>query len=246
MELPRLHELEFSPLAWKEWLLYGKGSQLKSRKDVYESLEKLNREHRFRGWAGLDNRTQNKRIKRLLNGYVIFDLLDSTRTLADKRMKIWRLFEDLVGEVLRNALTTRKECTVVYVGERWPGFKGLDYIITNSESDLGWKVGVQCKRYISNNVPYGKVDDYSSYSTGTTSSRLYFHGKELRKRFSDRRKMILIAFSSYRSSPSESKRFENLKEQWDSILIFDRNRSDKDQYTYKIDCPELEKIVRWC
>jgi len=246
MELPKLKEIEFSPLAWKEWLRNGDKSELKSKVDVYKRLKELNRERHFEGWLGVSNKIRNGRIRRLLNGYTLFDLLDSCRSLKDMRFPMWRLFEDLVGEVLRCALINKEECSVVYVGERWPGFKGLDFIIINSKSDLGWKVGVQCKRYISNNLPYGKIEDYSPYTTGLTASRLYFHGKDLKHRFSHRRKMVLVTFTSYRIETNEKKRFNNLKEVWDSILVFDRNRSDHDPYIYKIDCPGLQRIVSWC
>ena len=244
MKLPRFDDVEFSPLAWKEWLLYGDKSEFRSKRDIFKYLNKWNEEGYFEGCSGIKNYFRNRQIRRLLNGYAIIDLLDCFSTVEWIRFPVWRLFEDFVGEILKIVLTEKHECTVAYV-DRWPGFQGLDYIIINSKSKHGWKVGIQCKRFIGTRRSYRKISECSSWTRGTSAAGLYYKGEETRDRFPEK-KIVLVTFSAYRRNKSQEKRFNNLSEVWDSVMVFDDNLSDELPYTYKLRCDELDKIVRWC
>lgn len=245
MKLPEFDEIEFSPLSWKEWLLHGDRSEFPSKKSIYAFLEQRNREGAFEWCYGIRNFVKNRRIRDLLNGYTILDLLSEKRTVEFLRFDMWELFEDVVAEMLREAIKEKEECTVAYV-DRWPGFEGLDYIIVNSESKLGWKLGVQCKRYIDTEIPYNRVEEYGSYTKGVSAAWLYFKGEQAKRRFSDKRKIVLITFNAYRPKRRQKNRFNNLKEVWDSVVVLDDNILNEAPYIYKLRFDELKKIVRWC
>ena len=146
MILPRAEEISFSHLAWREWLQEGEKSKFRSMKDIYEFLQQQSHDCAFQKCAAIINNVRNRRVRNLLNGYAILDLLYWCGAKFS-RYQLWRLFEDLVGEILKESIRHIKECVVINV-DRWPGFKGLDYVIVNSQSHPGWKVGIQCKRYI--------------------------------------------------------------------------------------------------
>jgi len=245
MKLPEYEAFEFSPLAWKEWLHRGDKSDFRSKRDIYAFLKRQNREATFEWCNGIENSVKNRRIRSLLNGYTILDLLNEEKTVEFTKFKMWRLFEDTVVEILREAIKEKEECTVAYV-DRWSGFKGLDYIIINSGSKLGWKVGVQCKRYVGTRIPYCRVNEYSSYSRGVSASNLYDKGIALKERYTDKRKVILFTFSAYRKKKIEKRRFDWLRSAWDSVIVFDKNTEGDCPYTYKLHFDELDKIVRWC
>jgi hypothetical protein len=124
MILPALDDIEFSPLAWKEWLLYGKFSDFPSKASVYDYLLQLDRDEVFDWCKGITNTVKNERIRRLLNGYVVFDVLVKSKEIDLLKVKLWRLFEDLVEEILREIIAHKVECGVAYV-DKWPGFQGL-------------------------------------------------------------------------------------------------------------------------
>ena len=243
MKLPKLDAIEFSPLAWKEWFL--DKERFGSKKSIFKYLEKRNEEGYFENCSGIKNYVKNKRIRRLLNGYALLDLLDWSETITYDRYKMWRLFEDTVAEILREVIREKKECTVAYV-DRWTGFRGLDYVIINSESKLGWKVGVQCKRYVGTRIPYCKVDEYSSYSRGTSASKLYDKGIELQNRFTDKRKFILVMFDAYIKGKLQQQRFDWLKDAWDLVVVFNKPLPDEDPYTYRLYFDEADRMARWC
>jgi len=242
MKLPEFDDFEFSPLAWKEWLL--DKDKFGSKRSIFKYLNEWNKEGYFEDCSGIKNYVRNRRIRRLLNGYAIIDLLDCFARVEWTRFPVWRLFEDLVGEILKTALREKEECTVAYV-DRWPGFRGLDYIIINSKSKHGWKVGVQCKRFIGTRLSYNRVKKCSSYTRGTSAAGLYYKGEEMKDRFPDK-KIVLVTFSAYRRNKTQEKRFSNLSEVWDLVVVFDDNLSDELPYTYKLRYDELDKIVRWC
>jgi len=244
MKLPDISDVEFTPMAWKEWLLYGPKSDFKSQIDIFKYIEKENDEGKFRDFSVIANYVRNERIRRLLNGYALLDVLDCSQSVQYLRIKMWRLFEDLVGEILRAALRNKNICAVANV-DRWPGFQGLDFIITNSESRLGWKVGVQCKRYVGTHIAYNQVSEYSSFSRGTSAASLYHKGEELKRRF-PHRKRVLIAFNAYTQTKNQRKRLRNLSESWNLVMILDENKSDEHYYKYKLRCNGLDKILRWC
>ena len=246
MKLPRFDDFEFSALAWKEWLL--DIANFGSKRRISEYLIERNREGYFEDCSAIKNYVRNRRIRRLLNGYAILDLLDwKKRSLEFEfaRVKMWRLFEDLVGEILRVAIEAKQECTVAHV-DRWPGFRGLDYIIINSKSKLGWKVGVQCKRYVGTRVPYSRVDEYSSYTRGTSASKLYDKGIELQNRFTDKRRFILVMFDAYIKGKLRQQRFNWLNDAWDLVVVFNKPLPDEDSYTYRLYFDEADRIARWC
>lgn len=245
MKLPKFDDIEFSPLAWKEWLLHGKESEFPSKRSIYSFLKERNREDAFEWCDGIKNYVRNRRIRRLLNGYAILDLLNERKTVEYLRFKMWRLFEDTIAEILREAIKDKKECIVAYV-DKWPGFMGLDYVITNSKSNLGWKVGVQCKRYINTNPSYSKIHKYSAYTRSTSAAGLYFKGEQVKERFSRKRKIVLITFNAYRQKKSQRKRFNDLREVWDSVIVLDDNISNETPYTYRLRFDESGKISQWC
>jgi hypothetical protein len=245
MELPEIDEIEFSPLAWKEWMLRGDRSLFGSKRKVFEFLTEKKDEGYFENFIGIENSIENDHIRKLLNGYAIHDLLDCTKAIEFERFKMWRLFEDIVAEIFREIVKEKIECSVVYV-DKWPGFRGLDYIITNGESEIGWKVGIQCKKYIGTRIPYCRVNDYSSYSRGPSAASLYDRGIELKQKYSERRKILLISFEAFRRNKNQEKKFKNLKETWDSVIVFDDNKSDASPYTYKIKFDNINQILKWC
>ena len=243
MKLPEFDDVEFSPLAWKEWFL--DKERFDSKRSIFKYLEKWNKEGYFEKCSGIKNSVRKKRIRCLLNGYTILDLLDWTGTISYDRYKMWRLFEDTVAEILREVIRQKRECTVAYV-DRWTGFRGLDYAIINGKSKLGWKVGVQCKRYVGTRIPYSRVDEHSSYSRGTSASKLYDKGIELRTRFANNRKFTLVMFDAYRKGKLQQQRFNWLKDAWDLVVVFNKPLPDEDLYTYRLKFDDADKIARWC
>ena len=125
MKLPEFDDFEFSPLAWKEWLHAGDKSEFISKRVIFKYLNIWNKEGYFKDCLGIKNYVRNRRIRRLLNGYAILDLLDWFKTVEWLKFPVWRLFENLVGEILREAARVKNECIVAYV-DKWPGFQGLD------------------------------------------------------------------------------------------------------------------------
>jgi len=239
MELPKLREIEFSPLLWKECIT--KESGWKTIEELYSYF--CDQAEKFDWCKGIRVDVSNRRIKKLINGYVIFDILDWDREIL-LRYKMWQLFEDLVGEILRESLGAKDECTVVNV-DRLPGFRGLDYAVMNSQKRERWTVGVQCKRYVGSALPKSRIRKFGSWSRGTSAAQLQDKGKELGVRF-PRKKFALVAFNAFREKESEEQRFAKLRDFWDCVVVFDKNRSSITPYTYNISLPELDRIVRWC
>jgi len=230
---------------WKEWLVYGNQSEFPSKKKIYTFLQEQNDEGAFEWCGGIENYVKNDRIKRLLNGYAILDLLNESESVKFVKVKLWRQFEDTVGEVLREVTRDKEECSVAHV-DRWPGFKGLDYIVTNSRSRLGWKVGVQCKEYVGTRIPYSRVDEYSSYSRGVSASKLYDKGVDLKERFTKKRKTMLAMFEAFKKGKLQQKRFNWLKEVWDSVVVFNKPLRTEKLYTYRLYFDQHGKIAQWC
>ena len=240
MKIPKLHDIEFSPLMWKECL--AKDSAWKTIEEIYhylsEQAEKID-------WCkGIEVEVSNRRIKKLINGYAIFDILEWAGKIQ-LRFKMWQLFEDLVGEILREALKTKDECSVVHV-DRLPGFRGLDYVVTNSRKKEGWTVGIQCKRYIGSALPKYRLEEYESWSRGTSAVQLYEKGRELRGKWGSRKKFVLMAFNAFRNNLQQEQRFRKLKLSWDCVMVFDKSVNIEQLYIYKIALPELDTIVKWC
>lgn len=242
MKLPRFDDFEFSPLAWKEWLL--DTEKFGSKKSIFNEIANWNKKGHFDECSGIKNYIRNRRIRKLLYGYALLDLLDWTGTLQYERIKMWRLFEDTIAEILREAIKTRKECTIAHV-DRWPGFKGLDYVIINSKNRSGWKVGVQCKRYIGTHRSYNKISECSSWTRGTSAAWLYDKGIEIKERFPGKR-IVLITFNCFRKKKRQERRFKNLHEVWDLVTVIDDNRSGESPYTYRLRFDEVSEIVEWC
>ena len=92
---------------------------------------------------------------------------------------------------------------------------------------------------------FESFNEYSSYTRGTSAAKLYDKGIDLKKKFS-KRKILLITFEAFRRNKMQEKRFNNLKEIWDSVIVFDDNRLDNLPYTYRLRFDELNKIVKWC
>lgn len=240
MKLPKLREIEFSPLLWKECIVAN--SEWKATEEVYQHFH----EHA----EGLDKykeikmHVSNRRIKRLINGYAIFDILEWDNKMILSKFKMWQLFEDLVGEVLKGALKTRDECTVVHV-DRLAGFRGLDYVVTNSRKKEGWTVGVQCKRYVGSALPKYKMGEYGSWSRSLSAVHLIRKGEELHDKF-PRKKFVLATFNAFRNNKIEEQRFRKLQKSWNCVMVFDKSINTKTPYTYNISLPELDRIVKWC
>lgn len=241
MKLPKFDDVEFTPLAWKEWFL---DRDLRSKKMIFEYLDECNEENYFEDCLGLKNYVKNTRIRRLLNGYAILDLMDWTGTIRLLRYKMWRLFEDTVAEILREFFREREECSVVYV-DKWKGFRGLDYIIVNSKSMLGWEIGVQCKRYIGSRIPYSRIHEFSRYTRGTSAAQLHDKGIDLKNKYSEKRKFALITFNAFRRNKRQEHRFNNLSDAWDLVMVLDENQTGELPYTYRLRCDGLKRVVRW-
>jgi hypothetical protein len=185
----------------------------------------------------------NRRIKKLINGYAILDVLDWDNQIQLLRFKMWRLFEDLVQEILREALRDKPECTVVHV-DKLKGFRCLDFVITNSRKEDVWTVGIQCKKYIGSNLPKSRIEEYGSWSRGTSASKLTQKGRELHQRF-PKKKFVLAAFNAFQTNEREKQRFRKLKDAWDCVMVFDKSVDTQTPYTYKISLPELGRIEKW-
>jgi len=240
MKVPKLREIEFSPLLWKECI--AKDSAWRTIEEIYSHFcEQVGEADWCRE---IKVEVSNRRIKKLINGYAIFDILEWDRKISQLRFKMWQLFEDLVGEILREAVRTKEQCTVVHV-DRHPGFKSLDYVITNNRKKEGWTVGIQCKRYIGSALPKSRLGEYGGWSRGTSAVQLSDKGKELHEKF-PRKKFVLMAFNAFRNNAQQQQRFRKLKSSWDCVMVFDKSISSATPYTYKIALPELDKIVRWC
>jgi hypothetical protein len=237
MKIPTLKEIEWSPLLWKEFL--AAGSEWNTIAEFYPYFRKHARE--IDDCKGIEMRVPNTRIRRLINGYIMLDLLEWDRKIM-LRFKMWQLFEDLVGEMLREALKDKTECTVVHM-DRY--FKGLDYVITNSKSKNGWNVGIQCKRYIGSALPKCKLGEYGSWSKGTSAAQLIEKEKTLRQKWGSKKKFVLFCFNAFREKAQQKQRFRNLKKSWDCVIAIDRCVKSDTPYTYKIAIPELDKIVNW-
>jgi len=238
MKIPKLKEIEFSPLMWKEFLLAS--SEWNTIEEFYPYFREHAKEIDY--CKGIETCVPNTRIRRLINGYIMLDLLEWDNKVQ-LRFKMWQLFEDLVGEMLREALKDRVECTVVHV-DRY--FKGLDYVVTNSRSKDGWNVGVQCKRYIGSALPKRKLGEYGSWSRGTSAVQLIEKGNELRQRWGSRKKFVLVCFNAFRKNVPQKRRFRNLRKSWNCVMVLDRSVKNDTPYTYNIAIPELDRIVRWC
>lgn len=186
----------------------------------------------------------NRRIKKLVNGYTIFDILEWDNRIVLSKFKMWQLFEDLVGEILRETLKPKDDCTVVHV-DKLPGFRGLDYVIVNSRKKEGWAVAIQCKRYVGSALPKCKMGKYGSWSRSTSAVQLFEKGIELHERF-PRKKFVLATFNAFRNNKMEEQRFRKLKSSWDCVMVFDKSINTQIPYTYNIALPELKRIVKWC
>lgn len=242
MRIPKLQEISFSPLMWKECIV--KSSDFKTLNDFYSYFYECVKEQ---NWLK-DVKVKiiyvpNKRIKRLVNGYLLFDILKWYGRIKLVKVPMWRLFEDLVGEIFREALRERSECSVVHV-DGLGDFKGLDYVVMNTEKG-GWNVGIQCKEYIGSSLPKCKLKESESRSRNISAPYLEKKGKELHKRFPNK-KFVLVAFNAFRTNKLEERRFSSLKNAWDCVMVFDKSIDNKVPYTYRIDLRELNKIIKWC
>lgn len=244
MKLPDPEDIEFTSLAWKEWLLDGDKSVFRSKDRIFRFVKKCKKDGYFDRFSGIKNHEKNGQIRRLLNGYALLDLLDCSNAVQYLRFKMWRLFEDLVGEILDVALKHRKECRTVYV-DKWPGFRGLDYVVVNSKDKLGWRVGVQCKRYVGMQRTYSEIDQCSSFTRGTSAAGLYKEGFRTKERF-PKRKIVLVTFNAFRRNRREKNKFRNLKNAWDAVVVIDENSMIDDPYMYRLRCDKLYEIVDWC
>ncbi len=242
MKLPKFEDLEFSPLAWKEWLL--DPEEFGSKWSIYNKIANWNKEGYLESCLEIKNYVRNKRIRKLLYGYALLDLLDWSGMLQYVRIKMWRLFEDTVAEIFQEAIKARREYTITRV-DNWPGFRGLDFIIVNSKRRAGWKVGIQCKRYIGTHRSYNKISECSSWTRGTSAAWLRKKGVDAKRRFPGK-KIILIAFNCFRKKKLQERRFKKLQEVWDLVTILDDNRIGELPYTYRLQFDDLEKIVNWC
>ena len=95
MKLPKLEDIEFSPLLWKESII--KGSELHTVRDVYSLLTK-DAENLESLIKAINVDVSNSRIRRLINGYILFDILAWKHSICFSRYKMWAFFEDLVAE----------------------------------------------------------------------------------------------------------------------------------------------------
>jgi hypothetical protein len=244
MKIPRPEDIAFSPLLWKESI--ASDSDWQTVDDYYSSLLKHLEEQRNtnKEWlAGIETNVNNKRIKKLINGYAILDILYWDNQVDLLHYKMWQLFEDLVQEILKEALRDKPECTVVHV-DKLKGFKGLDFVITNSSRKDVWKVGVQCKKYVGSDLPKSRIEQYGPWTKGTTAPNLAVKGRELHQRF-PKKKFVLATFNAFRTNEKEKKRFDELKDAWDCVMVFDKSLDTQTPYTYKIRLPELSRIEEW-
>ncbi len=188
------------------------------------------------------NHVSNKRIRRLVNGYVTLDLLAWDGSVKLTKFKMWQFFEDLVGEILREILKDRSECTVVNVDRI---FKGLDYVVANSKSGDGWKVGIQCKRYIGSALSRNKLDKCSSWARGTSAAQLLVKGKELRQKWGSKKKFVLVCFNAFRGNELQNRRFKRLNKYWNRVIVIDESVTGGRPYTYKLAASGFDTIVNW-
>jgi len=238
MKIPKLEQIEFSPLLWKEFL--AADSVWKTIEEFYPYLRENAAKIDY--CKGIEIDVSSTRIKKLINGYVVLDLLEWDRKIQ-LRFKMWQLFEDLVGEMMREALKESDECTVVNVDRL---IKGLDYVVTNSRSKDGWNVGIQCKRYIGSALPKCKLGKFGSWSRGTSAVQLTERGNELRQRWGSKKKFVLVCFNAFRNNTQQDRRFGNLKKSWNCVMAIDKSKKSDTPYTYRIAIPELDRIVSWC
>ena len=238
MKIPRLEQIQFSPLLWKEFL--AADSAWKTIEEFYPYLHENARKIDY--CKEIKTYVPNTRIRKLMNGYAVLDVLEWDKKIQ-LHFKMWQLFEDLVGEIMREVLKNRTECTVVHVDRV---LKGLDYVIANSREKEGWKVGIQCKRYLGSALPKKRLGEFGSWSRGTSASQLQIKGTELRQRWGSKKKLVLVCFNAFRKNAQQDKRFRNLKKYWNCVMVMDKSVKSDTPYTYKIDLSELERIIDWC
>jgi hypothetical protein len=238
MKIPPLSEIEFSPLLWREFLQTN--SEWKSIREFYPYLKEKGKDIDYCKEVQIN--ASNVRVRRLINGYVMLDLLDWDNKIYLK-YKFWQFFEDLTAEILRELLKSKRHCTVVHVDKCK---KGLDYVIANNKIEEGWKVGVQCKRYIGLKLSKSKIKQVNSWSKGTSAVHLIEKGHELHERYGSNKKFVLICFNAFRVNSQQKNRFNELKKSWDKVIVLDKNTNGDIPYTYRIDASGLERIVDWC
>lgn len=245
MKVPALKDFEFTPLIWKECMV--KGSYLKTKQEIYDYFKEENASGKFDWCEKITATVSNDRVKKLLIGYALFDIMYWSSSIELSRFKMWQLFEDLVAEIFREMLRNKDQCTVVSV-DKLPGFKGLDYVVANSSKREGWTVGVQCKRYIGSVIPHCRLKDYGSWSRGTSAAYLIEKAFELRRNFGSRRKFVLIAFNALRRNKRQERRFKKLQEKsaWDSVVVLDKSIDTTVPYVYELDLRELNRVIKWC
>ncbi len=224
---------------WKESIR--RDSDLKTPKHLYTYFKERAEECDWCKGIGIA-RSVSPNIRKLINGYIVFDFLIWDGKFWTK-YKMWQIFEDFVGEIMREALKNRTECVVVPVDKT---IRGLDYVIANANSRDGWTVGIQCKKYIGSYVPKSRLEEYGSWTRGTSSADLLRKGRELHDRWGSRKRFVLIAFNAFQPKLSQRKRFNELAKYWDYVLVLDRCKKPNVPYTYRISCRGLDHIVAWC
>jgi len=237
---------DLTPLAWKEMYTYYDEDSIKSRKELIDYLKENDDAREWIDKIHIKKDIVKKwgeKIRRLLFGYALLDIGSWMNLILYERNQMWRLFEDLTYEILREVLQKMKNCMIIRV-DKWPGFRGLDYVIINDESG-DWKVGIQCKRYISTGIPENKLHKFGSYSRNTSATNLLKEAKKLRQKYEDK-KFLLATFEVYYNNKKQFNRFLKLKNksEWDAILVF--NEIQKPITQYKLNCDGLENVLKWC
>jgi hypothetical protein len=140
-------------------------------------------------------------------------------------------------------LQKHKHLKVINV-DRLRGFRGLDWIVMNEHSRDGWRVGIQCKKYISSSSSKKKA--MGNPWGRTNSLRLVDHARKLEDRFGIHKRFALVASFAYRTSKSEKHRWWKLRRgsDWDAICVFESRRSFNPPYTYNLSLDTFDNIVR--
>ncbi len=227
---------------WKELVAYG---DFENKADFFDYLRERNRDGEFDDFKGIADNIISKgwkaEARKTLRGYYLLEILD----YADRdflKMPLWKHFEDLVGELLRIALAGYEHLKVVSV-DKWPGFRGLDWIVVNERKSDGWRLGIQCKKNIWTSASRKRA--WANPWGGTSAVRLVEHAANLENKWGIHKRFALVASYAWRYEKSEKNRWERLRyhSDWDFVSVFEARRSFNKPYSYSLTLEEFDNVV---